>query len=446
VSALRMRRILLWSILAIPIVAFYTILAIHVLNVPFLDDYETVLPFMTQFSQLGTLHRIGLIFTFQHNEYKLIFENAIFALQYLFLHHPNFIFLCIVGDLLVLALFAAIWSFLLPTHEFDRKLLLALPIAYALFELRYAPTLNWSMAALQNISVPVAVLWTIWCLVQKRYLRACILFGLAICCSGNGFLLFPIGFWLLRRHRKALLGWLVTCLGMIALYSYHYVRYIIHGAAQGQAANVLSPLSLLEHLNPLFALSFMGSVIGVHWVVSAAVGAALVTGIVLMVHTRFDRVNPTAFYFAVFLVITAICVSSIRSSLGLSESFTGRYRVYSILLFVCMYVFGVERNFRWYRPALAASILLCAFGDAYGHHFYVSQARWAHDQALAYTYDICGNDDECHLRHFALVAAQPLYRLPPEYTVADARVKSLLDKEDVKRNAAVRDRGGSSRH
>ena len=441
-----MRRILLWSILAIPIAAFYAILAMHLLNIPFLDDYETVLPFMTQFAHLDAAHRTGLVFTFQHNEYKLIFENAVFALQYLALDHPNFIVLCIVGDLLVLALFWAIWRFLLPTQEFDRKLLLALPIAFVLFELRYAPTLNWSMGALQNISVPIAALWTIACLVRKQYLGACILFSLAICCSGNGFLLFPIGLWLLQRHWQALVGWMLTCVAMIALYAHHYVRYTIHGAAQGRAADVLSPVSLLRHLNPAFILSFMGSVVGIHWVISAAVGAALVVGIVLMIHTRFDRVNPTAFYFAVFLVITAICVSSIRSSLGLVESFTGRYRIYSVLLFVCVYLFTVERSFRWYRPALAASILLCIFGDVYGHSFYRSQARWMHDQALAYTYDICGDDEECQLRHDDLVAAQPLYRLPPEFTVADARVKSLLNGEEVKHNAAVDGRGGSPRH
>jgi hypothetical protein len=407
--------------IAIPIVAFYAILVIHVLNIPFLDDYETVLPFMTQFSQLDTWHRIGLIFTFQHNEYKLIFENAIFALQFFFLHHPNFIFLCIVGDLLVLALFAGIWTFLLPAQELDRKLRLALPIAFVLFELRYAQTLNWSMGALQNISVLVAVLWTIGYLVRGRNLRACLLFGLAICCSGNGFLLFPIGLWLLRRQRKVLLCWLLTCFAMIALYSYHYVAYSIHGAAPGRAANVLSPVSLLRHLDPAFALSFMGSMIGLHWIISSTVGAAFVSGVILMISKRFDRINPTAFYFALFLVITAICVSSIRSSLGLSESFTGRYRIYSILLFVCVYIFSVERSFRWYRPALAASILFCIIGDAYGHFFYVSQARWMHAQALAYTYDSCGNDEECHLRHAALLAAKPLYRLPPEYTAMDAK-------------------------
>ena len=408
--SIRLHRTLSASLIAAPIAAFYTILAVHLVNIPFSDDYETVLSFMLRYSQLDAWHRIGLVFTFQHNEYKLIFENAIFALQYSFLHHPNFIFLCIAGDLLVLALFTGIWFLLVPAQEIDEKLRLAVPIAFALFELRYAETLNWSMAALQNIAVLVAALFTIGCLVRQRYVAACILFALAICCSGNGFLLFPVGVWLTWRHKRAFIGWLATLFAMIAVYAHRYALYSPPAARPETHPDRSLPVKLLLHLNPAFSLSFMGSVIGLQWMLSAAVGAALLWVVIRMIARRYDRTNPTVFYFAIFLVITAICVSSIRSGIGLFESFTGRYRIYSILLFTCAYLYGMERSRRWYRPALAASILLCILGDLYGHFFYVRQAQRIHNEALAYTCDKCGDDPECHLRHKAIVAAEPIYR------------------------------------
>jgi hypothetical protein len=411
------RRTSLLSAIAAPILAFYTILAVHLVNIPFSDDYETVLSFMVQYSRLDAWHRICLIFSFQHNEYKLIFENAIFALQYLLLHRPNFIFLCIIGDLLVLALFAGIWFLLLPTQEIDRKLRLAIPIAFALFQLRYAETLNWSMGALQNISVLIAALFTIGCLVRRRYTLACALFAVTICCSGNGFLLFPVGAWLTWRYRKAFIAWLAILFAMVALYSYHYVHYSLPGAGPEPHSALPAPLRLLLYLNPVFSLSFMGSVIGLHWIISALVGTALLCVVIRMIATRYDRINPTVFYFTIFLVITAICVSTIRSNLGLVWSFIGRYRIYSLLLFICAYLFAMERSRQWYRPALVASILLCILGNVYGHFFYVRQSRYMHSQAVYYTYEMCTLDpEECRLRHRVILSAQQIYRLPADYT------------------------------
>ena len=45
-------------------------------NIPFLDDYSGVLGFVNTWFQLGTVHeKAMLIFTAQHNEYKLMFPN-----------------------------------------------------------------------------------------------------------------------------------------------------------------------------------------------------------------------------------------------------------------------------------------------------------------------------------------------------------------------------------
>lgn len=107
--------------IAAPIICFYAVLAHHLVNLPVGDDYETALPFMARFATMNWLHRLGFIFQFQHNEYKLFFENAILALQYAVFGHPNFIALSIVGDLLVLALFFGIWTCLMPKLAWIRS-------------------------------------------------------------------------------------------------------------------------------------------------------------------------------------------------------------------------------------------------------------------------------------------------------------------------------------
>jgi uncharacterized membrane protein YjfL (UPF0719 family) len=393
--------------IAAPIICFYAILAHYFVNLPFGDDYETALPFMARFANMNWLHRLGLIFQFQHNEYKLMFENAILALQYVVFGRPNFIALCLAGDLLILALFFGIWTCLMPKLDLDQKLMTAVPIVFLLFELRYAETLNWATPALQNIGVLVFALFCVSSLTQSHYRTACLFFALSIASSGNGFLLFPIGVWLMARRRSwtPLAAWIAVFVVMVAIYSIHYTIYTPTGSPS-------APVDLIRRLNPLYSLSFMGSLIGLQWAMSAAVGAALLLVFLLMMRKRYDRVNPAVFYFAIFLMLTAIAVSSIRSSLGLSQSFTGRYRIYSVLLMICSYIFAMEIGKRWYRPALIASVLICVMGDVYGHYFYKRRTAEIWLDASVYAQNLCDDNAYCLKRHDALVEGRNIYRLP----------------------------------
>jgi hypothetical protein len=390
-----------------PILFFYGILVAHLVNVPFGDDYETVLPFMTKFAQSHGWQRFWLTLTFQHNEYRLPFENVVFALQYLVIHRPNFVYLCILGDLLVLAQFAAIWWLLMPSRGTEWKLYAAVPIAFLLFELRYAETLNWSQCALQHLAIGVAALLCVAALVRGRDAVACAMFALAIACSGNGFLLLPIGVWLLRRKIAALIAWFATFAAMVVVYSFHYETPL-------DPVQKHSLASMLSHLNPIYSLAFLGSLIGIHWVISASLGAALVAVVVLMRMRGYDRTNPTVFYFAIFRILTAI--AAIRSQLGLYQSFTGRYRMNSILMFICAYLFAMERNPRWYRPALVASVIVCALADVYGHIYLEKRSMVMHRAAYDYSHGLCTGDPICEERHDAVVESEFLYRLPVSYT------------------------------
>lgn len=407
---LRTRKAAYVAAILAPILFFYGILVAHLVNVPFGDDYETVLPFMSKFAQLHGWRRLWFTLSFQHNEYRLPFENVVFALQYLVIRHPNFVFLCILGDLLVLAQFAAIWYVMIPSRGTEWKLYAAVPIAFVLFELRYAEALNWSMCALQLLSIGVAALLCIAALVRGRNAVACAMFALAIACSPNAFLLLPIGVWLLRHKIAALIAWLAIFAGMVVVYSFHYETPL-------DPVQKHSFASMLSHLNPIYSLAFLGSLIGMHWVISATIGAALVAIVVLMRRQGYDRTNPTVFYFAIFLILTSISVAAIRSQLGLAQSFTGRYRMNSILMFICAYLFAIERNPRWYRPALVASVIVCALGDIYGHLFYKKRSIVMHEAAYVYSSGLCDGDPICEERHDAVIEAESLYRLPASYTM-----------------------------
>ena len=58
---LRTRKAAYVEAILAPILFFYGILVAHLVNVPFGDDYETVLPFMSKFAQLTAGSGYGLL-------------------------------------------------------------------------------------------------------------------------------------------------------------------------------------------------------------------------------------------------------------------------------------------------------------------------------------------------------------------------------------------------
>ncbi len=374
-------------IILLPIISFYAILARRILNLPFLDDYSGVLEFLEHLSSLpNVLAKAGYVVVAQHNEYKPVFANFVIALQYGISGRPSFILLSWLGNLFVLMLFYLMWRhFLVFEENASRRLLLFAPVAYLLFQLQYAETLNWSSPGLQNIPVLVFAFAALAALCRNShssFLLGCILMVLSIASSGNGFALFPVGLIMLfqRRAWRRVGIWCLVAGLCAALYFYHYN---FHSSQQDPSGSVLHSA---HYLNPVFTLSFIGSAFSIHVPVihnaSVLFGTLVLILILLMARRRFDQSNPIFFNFSMFLVLTAVGVSGIRSKLGIEASVASRYKIYSDLLVVCCYVFVIEgylRNrslqHRVFQVVLVTSILFCAISDHRGNRYLIEHDR-----------------------------------------------------------------------
>lgn len=375
-------RLKIFSVGAIllPICFFYGLLARHTVNIPFGDDYDGVLGFLEHFSHLPTFFaKLNYIASAQHNEYKPMFANLIIALQYKFSGHPDFGILSWLGNGFVAALFFLLWRYFLSYEaNLSRRLLLFVPISFILFQLQYAETLNWSMPGLQNIPVLVFAFACVAFLSKEgswSFLLSCIFMALSIASSGNGFALVPIGIVIFLSKREQTRTWIwIVLAGLCGTLYFH--QYNFHSSQQIHNGSVLNSI---HYVNPIFALSFMGAALGndVHLVryTSVVLGAAILVIVVLMVKDHYYKTNPTIFFFTFFLVFTAIAVSGIRSKLGFSASYSGRYKIYSDLLLICCYAFLLEKykesaphlRRRCFRVALISSVLFCAFFDRSGN-------------------------------------------------------------------------------
>jgi hypothetical protein len=366
--------LLLFLAVLLPAISAFAILYRQGSSLPYQDDYAVILDFTDHYNQLPSLKEKLLdIATAQTIEYKIIFEHFIEASEFELTHHINFALLTGLGDLFLLLIGYLLWRvYQEDERDLNQRLLAFLPISLIFFSMTYWETLNWATADLQNLPVIFFSLLAVYLLFPMRTLAsdrthlvlACLAAVVATCCAPNAFLLGPVGLliFLPRRAYARSVVWCASFVLPLAAYLYHYSRLV-------------RPVGRIPYITrPLFFLAFFGSgAIPFRW--PAAVVGLVIMGIFLLaVRSRFDRINPVAFYFTAWIVATALMVSWVR---GAAIFLIGsRYSIYSILVLIFCYSFLRQylpnrwptfnrRRFYIVCLALATSIFLLANTHAY---------------------------------------------------------------------------------
>lgn len=343
--------VLLFLLIAVPPVIFYTVLLRHAVNIPLKDDYQAILDFVNHMVVLRH-GRLSFLLTLQFNGYRLVFERLIVWLQLSLFHVIDFKALCGLGDAFVLPLAFCLWKMFLPAEKgFVTRLVFFLPVPWLLFQLQYIETLNWAMASLQNLPVLVFSLAAIYLLTlgTRRTLAGAVLFLLAaVSSSPNGLFVIPIGILILGQagRRGGALFWVFVGACCVGAYAY---RYDFSPPQVWGPVPIVTP-SLGQKL--LFAISFLGNasefpVIGgflaIGVLLCPLLGLALCAFFAHAALKGHLRGNPAVFYSVLFLLITAAGVASMRSQLGFRSSLSSRYGMYSILLVIFAWFTVAER-------------------------------------------------------------------------------------------------------
>jgi hypothetical protein len=362
-------------LVALPAVLFYAILFRKAINVPLLDDYEALLDFLNQMTELKSVSaRASYFLASQFNEYKLFFGHALAWLDLALFGHIDIRLLCALGNLSILLLAVLLWKMFLPNHQnLAYRLTLFIPVSWLLFQLQYAETLNWAMPSLQNLPVLFFSLGAICLLVRPdrgSFYGSLVFFVLAVAASGNGFLIVPIGVLILAlAHRHVRLAcWLAISAVCVAVYAYHY------NVMSSQSRLNHSVLSTVIRPRPLYVIGFIGNAaafpVGPRYLpldiaLSLFLGLLLCAFFVVMAKRGYVRRNPMVSYCILFLLLTAIGVAGLRSDLGLAQSLGSRYAIYSALFLIFAWFAIVEEFLQHDKvPLLRNHTLLVAIAGA----------------------------------------------------------------------------------
>jgi hypothetical protein len=435
VTAGRVNTLLLLVAVLLPCIAAFAILYRQSLSFPYQDDYVVILEFATNYDQAPTWQsKLMHVATDQVNEYKLGFEHAVVVTDLELAHHLDFGILTGIGNAFLLAIAYLLWrTYQEGEKNLHQRLLLFLPISLIFFSLTYWENLNWATTDLQNIPVIFFSFLAIYLLfpgktfvpTHMRMLLACLSAALAAFTSANGFLLGPVGLLILlpRRAWVKALVWCASFVVPLAAYLYHF------------SVPVHPVNSTFYFTRPLFFLAFLGcGAIPLRWPAALA-GIVILAILWLAVRTRFDRINPVAFYFAIWILATAMLVAWVR---GASSFLIGsRYSIYSILLLVFCYSFLMHylsgrssplNRRRFYLACLVVAAAMCFAADVHAYRKLGERRRMVFAGIELYRADPEANsplidplilkaypgEDSVEQRALTKAIHERVYKLPPK--------------------------------
>lgn len=327
-----MKKILLYTAAAFPVLFYFFNVFHFAQNVPVTDDYESILNFMNTYYRTESFNeKIQLLFS-SYNQHRLLLLRlsclAVYQLNgFLDLRMLNYI-----GNLTMLLLFLLILKSV--KHKLDGKTLL--PVSYLLFVLIYWDLIFLPMICTSMYVIPFSLL-TIFFYIRKKYALFAFFFLIALFSNGSGiFSLFTVTLYVLFMERN----WLKF--GLLLAFFLLLFAWYADGANAAHAGMLFSFHTIIQIMACFFA--FLGAVFQLpgYDIVAIVFGMILFVYFLWMVKVKYYQHNAVVFFFMVFIVLTAAVVALNRYQLGIENAVSPRYKLYSLLLLIFSYISFVE--------------------------------------------------------------------------------------------------------
>ena len=352
---------IIWGIITLlPIALYFYFLSEYAINIPKWDDHA-LKAFIVEFQNAdGIIAKIQTLFK-QHNEHRIAFDRFFTLIVFCLNGTIEYRWLMWIGNFTLLGI-------LFMFYQIVRKNNISLgyfaPIPLIIFQLQLWENTFWGMAAMQNFGVVFFILGLIYLVssAKKSHFYLAILFAFfATYTSGNGITAFPICIVLLllqKRFKESIVFGLVSAI-LIFLYFFHYQmppsNPPMNGIGIGKIALGFfsflgSAFDLLPNSSGRIKLTILfGTFL---FILSGIIAIYLIFNSKLINKRReLSQVELFILGSLMFLIGTGIVVTYTRISFGDIGLLTSRYKIYSILLTVTLYITVISRlnltRFSW---------------------------------------------------------------------------------------------------
>ena len=339
---------ILWGVLIfLPVALYFYFLSEYAINIPKWDDHA-LKAFIVEFQNAnGLIPKLQTFFK-QHNEHRIAFDRF-FTLLVFWLHRSiEYRWLMWVGNLTLLGV---LFIFYKVFQKQKLPIAYFVPIPFILFQLQLWENTFWGMAAMQNFGI-IFFIYTLIYLVsseeRKHFYVSILVAFLATYTSGNGITILPVCIVLLILQRRFKDAFVFSSISLILvfLYFYQYKFPENNPSMDGIGFKTIAKGFFL----------FLGSVFDLiqnsaqnQKIIIAGGLILFITGSIIAIYLIFNskllkkqwNLNHTELFVTgsvMFLIGTAMVVTITRISYGEAGLLTSRYKIYSILLLITIYL------------------------------------------------------------------------------------------------------------
>lgn len=216
------------SLLGVPIVYFYLIIDVHLVNIPYTDDWN-LLETIHNFRNAPNFVEASKVLFEQVNQHRFAFERLVMLAMVALTGTVNIKALIILGNLFLLGI---AYLFFLTLRREGLPWYYFIPVPYVLFNLVFYENAFWGIAAIQNTPLIFFAFLSAYGL-GRRNTSGLILGTVAALIttfvSGTGMVTWVIGvlILLLQKRYRPLVLWVGLAVGVISFYflfDYHFIE------------------------------------------------------------------------------------------------------------------------------------------------------------------------------------------------------------------------------
>lgn len=378
----RPNRWLIYIIFALPFVLLGVYLWKYTVNAPYHDDYDWAVLFLNDYLHLDSFEsKLKMVFTY-HCEHRIIYARLVILSHYFLTDTLNFKNLAIWGNV---GLFAIPFLFFRQLNGLDSKLFYFLPIIFLFLNLQCFPNLFTTFGLTNNTSL-FLILLTLYLLNYYDSIMAitsAFLVGMFVTfTAANGMFIWLLGFLLLLLGGKNHLIPLWIFIAIFSISAYFLIE------KQYWKIDFVGPRPLWIILanTPIYFPTFLLAVLDTNQPMGKlySMFSVLILGIIILGYgwknkntlSQFSikkgihwlkNLHPNQRYLLLAIALVLMTAASCliyRSGYGFNKwVIKDRYRIYSQLFWVCIYLWGLKiikvpyRNY-WFSFFAVISVMV----------------------------------------------------------------------------------------
>ncbi|WP_215877216.1 hypothetical protein HF292_015790 (plasmid) [Acidithiobacillus ferruginosus] len=324
-----------YFVMSVPLFVYIWAFLKYTVNMPYWDDYDSVLGWLLQFLYDSNLHQKLILLFRQHNEHRIVFGRIIELADVYLFGKVDFIYLDFIG---LLGLFCLLSVMLYIAKMKELKTYELIPIPFLMLTLSQSTQISFAMASMQQYWQLLLSVLSLAFLISFRgyvsFVTACVLAIIASFTGAGGLIVFPVGLIYLALSKKLRLSFLWSMVAAVISYIYfiylHYEPTLIGKASHAYAYS--HPIKYVE-----YAVSFVGNA-GHNLSQAFYFGCVLIAMAMSLFVISLRKNDKILTYISVFVLATAAAAGLSRVSMGIGEALSGRYTIYSLLILSTLYI------------------------------------------------------------------------------------------------------------